>query len=140
MKPLIVYTTKSGATRECAKILANQLHCPMLDLKEGIPDILSYDTIILGTGVRMGKIYKPAIRFINQNLPTLSKKKIAIFFCNAYSNNFPRVIEKNLPLVLQQQAITIASFGGKPPFTKPQTKDWLQTESLNTFIKSIQTF
>lgn len=97
----------------------------------------SFDVIILGTGVRMGKIYKPASNFIRKNIEQLAQKKIAIFFCNAYSNTFDNAVEKNLPFELVQQAICIKSFGGKPPFSHPQNMNWLNKDNLNSFIATI---
>lgn len=139
MKTMILFATKSGATKECADILAEKFDCPVYDLtkEKAIPDITSFDILILGTGVRMGKIYKPASKFIRRNIGELVKKKIAVFFCNAYPNTFNNAVEKNLPLELIQQAICIKSFGGKPPFTNPQNKDWLNTKNLNDFITTI---
>ncbi|WP_243124398.1 flavodoxin domain-containing protein [Clostridium sp. AWRP] len=137
MKALILFATKSASTKECAEILAEKFNCPAYNLAEKIPDIMSFDILILGTGVRLGKIYKPALNFIRRNIVKLTQKKIAIFFCNTYPNTFDNAIEKNLPLELIQQAICIKSFGGKPPFTNPQNMDWLNKENLNDFIATI---
>ena len=137
MKALILFATKSGATKECADILAEKFNCPAYDLAKKTPDISSFDVIILGTGVRMGKIYKPISHFIRKNIEQIAQKKIAIFFCNAYSNTIDNAVEKNLPLELVQQAICIKSFGGKPPFTHPQNMDWLNKDNLNSFIATI---
>lgn len=138
MRTLILYATKSGATEECASMLAKDLkECLIYNLERATPDVASFDTIILGTGVRMGKIYKPALNFIRQNLDLLLTKKIAIYFCNAYPDTFQKSIEKNMPAELIQHAICIKSFGGKPPFTNPQNMDWLNTENMTDFISLI---
>ena len=56
MSTLVLYTTKTGATKECAELLAKKICCSACDIKQNTYDIEMYDTIILGTGVRMGKI------------------------------------------------------------------------------------
>ncbi len=138
MRTLILYTTKSGAAGECASMLAENLKkCPTYNLECDIPDLSSFDTIILGTGVRMGKIYKPALNFIRQNLDLLLTKTIAIYFCNAYPDTFQKAIEKNIPTELIQHAICMKSFGGKPPFTNPQNRAWLNTKNMEDFIRLI---
>lgn len=52
MRTIIVYATKSGASRECAELLATKLtDCYICDLSKQVPDIKSYNTVILGSGV-----------------------------------------------------------------------------------------
>lgn len=56
MRTLILYSTKSGASKECANLIAAQMdNCAMHDLSKPVPDISSFDTVIIGSGVRMGK-------------------------------------------------------------------------------------
>ena len=59
MGTLILYATKSGATSECADLLAQKIKCVADDLGKTVPDISSFETVIIGSGIRMGKIYKP---------------------------------------------------------------------------------
>lgn len=64
MKTLLLYATKSGAARECAELLAKELtDCTVCDLRHAIPNPELFDTIIVGSGIRFGKIYKPAAKF-----------------------------------------------------------------------------
>jgi menaquinone-dependent protoporphyrinogen IX oxidase len=61
MRTLILFSTKSGASRECAELLATKIMvCSICDIAKSTPDIESFDTLIVGSGVRMGRIYKPA--------------------------------------------------------------------------------
>lgn len=85
MKTIILYATKSKATYECAKILAEKISdCTIVNLKfDKKTTWADFDTIILGSGVRMGKIYKPVRKFIDKNLNTLITKRVAIYLCNA---------------------------------------------------------
>lgn len=137
MKSMILYTSKSGATKECAKLLAERLDCPAYDMAQlaAGEDFSSYDMIILGTGVRMGKIYKPAKAFMKKNMDLLMHKKIAIFFCNAYPETFEKAVEKNIPKELSEHAVCISSFGGKPPFTQPADQSWMNQSSMDDFME-----
>lgn len=139
MKSMILYTTKSGATKECAELLASRLGCPAYDITQinTKADVSACDTIILGTGVRMGKIYKPAKDFIRKNMDVLLDKKIAIFFCNAYADTFQKAMESNLPQELIEHAVSVKSFGGKPPFTKPVSSDWMNLNNMNDFVDKL---
>lgn len=128
--------TKSEATKECAELLASRLGYPAYDITQinTKAELSAYDTIILGTGVRMGKIYKPAKDFIRKNMDVLLEKKTAVFLCNAYADTFQKAMESNLPQELTEHAVTVKSFGGKPPFTNPVSSDWMNLNHMNDFI------
>lgn len=140
MKPLILFYSKSGATKECVEILSKRLHCSTCNLAKYNPtmNLVEFDTIIIGTGVRMGKIYKPMKQFIARNLDILITKNTAVFFCNAYLGTFQKAVEKNLPAQLIKHSICLKSFGGKPPFSNPQNMDWLHSENLKEFIHEVE--
>ncbi len=138
MKILIVYATKSGASRECAELLAAKLtDCSLVDLSKQVPDIASYDAVILGSGVRMGKIYKLMKGFIEKNRDALLSKKIAIYLCNSYPDTFQKTIEKNIPKELTDRCLCIESLGGIPPFTSPKNRDWILLEHVDRLAKAV---
>ncbi|PXV95619.1 menaquinone-dependent protoporphyrinogen oxidase [Lachnotalea glycerini] len=138
MQTLILYATKSGATEECANILAKKLdNCPIYNLKQSTPDISGYDTIIIGAGVHMGKIYKPVFNYIRQNLNLLLTKTVKIYLCNAYPDTFQKTIDKNIPVELISHSSCIKSFGGKPAFTNPPQETWLNKKNLEDFIETL---
>jgi len=135
MQTLILYASKSGATVEYANMLAKKLkNCTTYNLEQPTPDIVAFDMIIIGTGVRMGKIYKPVLNFIRQNLDLLITKTVAIYLCNAYPDTFQKALDKNIPIELINHSICIKSFGGKPPFTNPQKEAWLNMKNIDDFI------
>lgn len=138
MSTLILYSTKSGASQECAELLANKItDCVVCDIKNSTLEIESFDTIIIGSGVRMGKLYKPVISFIRENTTLLLSKQFAIYLCNAYPNTFQKAIEKNIPQELIKHSVCIKSFGGKPPFTSPQNSDWIIKVNIDTFVNEV---
>lgn len=76
MKTIIAYRSKTGYTKKYAGWLAEELHC---DCKESpsVSELLSYDTIIYGGGLYMGKI--SGIGLITKNFDRLKEKKLIIF-------------------------------------------------------------
>ncbi len=138
MQTVVLFATKSGATAECAALLAQNLNCAAYDLTKPLPEIETYDTIIMGSGVRMGKIYKPALGFIRRNLNLLLARRTALYFCNAYPDTFKKAVEKNIPAKLVKQAVCIQSFGGRPPLSSAPLSSWLNQSKLALFLKTIQ--
>ena len=62
MNILVAYHTKGGATEEYAKAIAETLtskdhSVETVNLKEKVPSVESYDAVVLGTGVRMFRVY-----------------------------------------------------------------------------------
>lgn len=137
MKTLIVYATKSGASRECAKLLAAKIKdCSVCDLSKQVPDIENFDVLIIGSGVRMGKIYKPVKHFVEKNKKVLLLKKIAFFLCNSYPDTVQKVIEKNIPRELIGNAVFMGSLGGIQPFTAPKNQDWILSDNVNRLVQA----
>ena len=138
MKTLLLYATKSGAARECAELLAKELtDCTVCDLRHAIPNPELFDTIIVGSGIRFGKIYKPAAKFIQQYKNVLLTKSVSFYFCNCETETFQNAVEKNIPKELLMHADCIKSFGGKMPFKKAQNMNWLKTENKDAFLKAV---
>lgn len=138
MSTLILYSTKSGASQKCAELLANKISdCVACDIKNTTLITEDYDTIIIGSGVRMGKFYKPVISFIRKNTNMLLSKRFAVYVCNAYPGTLQKAIEKNIPQELIKHSVCIKSFGGKPPFTSPQDSDWIIKMNIDTFVNEV---
>jgi menaquinone-dependent protoporphyrinogen oxidase len=138
MKTIIVYATKSGAARECAELLATRIaDCALFDLSKQTVDIDTADTVIIGSGVRMGRIYKPARKFLDTNHNALLSKRTAIYLCNGEPETFQKTVDKNIPAQISAKSICIKSFGGKQPFTSPKSQDWILTDNVNGFLQAI---
>jgi menaquinone-dependent protoporphyrinogen IX oxidase len=60
---LVAYYTKEGASEHYAKVIAEtlrekRLEVDCINLNDAIPDVKSYETIIVGTGVKMFMVYR----------------------------------------------------------------------------------
>ena len=70
MKIAVMYISKTGSTQLCAEYIASKLQdCSLFDLDREIPCLSDFDVLLIGSGVRMGKIYKPAKQVLNDNIP-----------------------------------------------------------------------
>ncbi|TCK92839.1 menaquinone-dependent protoporphyrinogen oxidase [Natranaerovirga hydrolytica] len=86
MANLIVYGTKYGSVQGCAERLKKELNddTVLLNLKKEKADdvdISSYDTIIIGGSIYVGRIQKEVSAFCEKHSDTLLKKKIGLFIC-----------------------------------------------------------
>ncbi|XES76932.1 MAG: flavodoxin domain-containing protein [Candidatus Bathyarchaeia archaeon] len=85
MKTLIVYGTRYGATAENAEEIAKILHEEGFDVKvanakkEKIKDITSYELVVVGSGLQMGKWTGEAEDFLKKHAKELAEKKLALF-------------------------------------------------------------
>jgi len=84
-RTLIAYITKGAATEEAASAVANVLRnkcrfeVDLVDLKKNpFPDIAGYKNVIIGSGVRMQRVYREALKFLEKN--DFGNKKVAFLF------------------------------------------------------------
>ena len=140
MRTLILYSTKSGACRECAEMLAREIKdTTVFDLKEKVPDITEFDIVIMGSGIRMGGAYKPFKKFLKENENILLKKDIAFFITNMQTDKFEKIIENNIPEKLRGAAFCIKTFGGKVPFGgKKDDREWMLMDEVNAFVRAVK--
>ena len=82
MKTLVVYTSKYGATEECAKQIDKGLEGQVerINLLEGQPkDLKSFDKVILGTPIYAGNMSKEIKNFYETHKEELAHKKVGLF-------------------------------------------------------------
>lgn len=111
MKYCIIYATKTGSAKRCAALLAANLgldNCDLYDINDGMPDISSYDMVIAGSYVRMGKLNKKIIKLINT---CNDKKPFALFMCGMLESGFANILSKNLSEDLIDKSICTDFFG-----------------------------
>ncbi|MFH1229043.1 MAG: flavodoxin family protein [Candidatus Aenigmatarchaeota archaeon] len=90
-KVLVAYATKSGVTEDNAKIIANVLKedgflVDVVDLRKSNPGYMAnYGFVVLGSGVRIGKIYDEFYKFLDKN--NFNGKKVALFFSSGEAGN-----------------------------------------------------
>jgi menaquinone-dependent protoporphyrinogen IX oxidase len=123
-KTLIAYESKGGATEEAARKIAEilrskyQLEVDLVDLKEQKPsDISLYQNIIIGGGVRFGKIYNKVLNFLKDDL---RDKNVAFFISSSwagtpgsYENAKTKFVENTLANYPKINPVSTEAFGGR---------------------------
>jgi menaquinone-dependent protoporphyrinogen oxidase len=121
-KTLVAYYTKGGASEEYAKVIVetlteNGLVVEICNLAHDIPEVAAFDTVVLGTGVRMFRVYRPWKKVLKQK--ALSNKQLFMFLSSGTAIEDPdKAVEKFLrPLVEKYdlKPMSLVSFPGKIP-------------------------
>jgi menaquinone-dependent protoporphyrinogen IX oxidase len=133
-KTLIAYVSKGGATEESARKIADvlrgkfQLAVDLIDLKEQkIPDLLEYKNIVVGAGVRGGRVYGKALKFLKNDF---ADKKIAFYVSSSwagtpgsYDNAKAKFVENTLAKYPQINPVSTEAFGGRIRYFKKTMVD-----------------
>jgi menaquinone-dependent protoporphyrinogen IX oxidase len=124
-KTLIAYETKFGASREAAEKIAATLRSKygltvdLINLKEnGTPDLGQYSNMVVGAGVRGGRVYGKAQKFLKNDF---GDKKVAFFVCSSwagtpgsYTNAKSKLVDKMLAKKYPQlNFVSTEAFGGR---------------------------
>jgi menaquinone-dependent protoporphyrinogen oxidase len=123
-KTLIAYQTKGGATGESARKIAEvlrtkfQLEVDLVDLKEqSVPDLTQYRNIVVGGGVRGGRIYGKVLKFLENDF---TGKQVAFFTSSSwggtpgsYQNAKAKFVEQPLAKYPKINAVSTEAFGGR---------------------------
>ncbi len=123
-KTLIAYETKGGATEESARKIAEvlrskyQLEVDLVDLeKQKLPDLAQYHNVIVGAGVRSGRVYSKALKFLQSDL---SGKNVAFYTSSSwggtpgsYANARAKFVENTLAKYPNINPVSAEAFGGR---------------------------
>jgi len=121
-KTLVAYFTKGGASEIYAKVIAetltaNGLAVETCNLAHDIPDVAAFDTVILGTGVRMFRVYRCWKKVLKQK--ALNGKNLFMFLSSGTAIENPeKAIEKFLRSLVEKYDLkpkSLVSFPGKIP-------------------------
>ncbi|MBN2603803.1 MAG: hypothetical protein JXA91_06715 [Candidatus Thermoplasmatota archaeon] len=119
---LVAYFTKGGASEEYAKVIAKTLTAngflvETCNLAHDIPDIASFDTVVLGTGVRISRVYRRWKKVLKQK--ALSSKNLYMFLSSGMAIEEPdKAVEKFLRPLIEKYGLkpkSLVSFPGKIP-------------------------
>jgi menaquinone-dependent protoporphyrinogen IX oxidase len=124
-KTLIAYETKQGASEETARKIAEilrakfQLEVDLVDLDEQkVTDLGQYRNVVVGGGVRMGRVYSKATKFLENDF---TGKRVAFFASSAWGgtpgeyhdNAKKRFVENTLAKYPNIPVVSKEAFGGK---------------------------
>lgn len=122
MRTLILYTTTYGYTQEIVDEMKKRIpDATAINLQKTTEvNLETYDSVILGGAIYVGKVHKNLIEFAKTHENALLKKELRLFLCCAFEANFNEEIITNFPARLIEHASSIENFGGK-----------LQVEKMN---------
>ncbi len=123
-KTLIAYETKGGATEESARKIADvlrskyRLEVDLVDLKkQNVDDCSKYQNIIIGGGVRAGKVYDKALKCLENDY---TGKKVAFFVSSGdagdpekYAKAKTKFVENVLANYPNVKPVSTEAFGGR---------------------------
>jgi len=135
-KTLVAYFSKSGASEEYAKVITETLTThglavEMRNLAHDNPDVTAYDTVVLGTGVRMGMVYRRWKKILKND--TLNNKHLFLFLSSGTAIEKPdEAVDKFLRPLVQKYNLkpaSLISFPGKIP------EKWAKLDSQKETLK-----
>ncbi len=148
-RALIAYVTKSGVTRENASVIAGVLRdkyglkVDLVDLrKTSSLSLAKYKNVIVGSGVRMGKVYKGAWKFLEKN--DFKGKKVVLFLScleagepDSYDHAIKKYIQNTLTKYLQVKPLAAEAFGGRMKILGFTIKDNRNVEKVKAWAEEL---
>jgi len=133
-KVIVAYYTKGGASEMYAKVIAeilksNGFMVETYNLAQNIPDVAAYDTIVIGTGVRMFRVYRRWKKVLKQK--ALDSKDLFMFLSSGTAIEDPKkAVEKFLHPLVEKYNLkpkSLVSFPGKIPDKWAKLEDQKET-------------
>lgn len=117
MKCLIVFMSRHGTTRMIVERIAAEIgknDTTMIDLEVNkIPELDSFDTILIGGSIHFGKVQNEIRKFCILNEKELLKKRIGLFVCSIEEHETKGEFYSAFPARLRNHAIATGMFGGE---------------------------
>ncbi|HCC86043.1 MAG TPA: hypothetical protein DEQ06_05535 [Porphyromonadaceae bacterium] len=115
---LIVFASNHGTVERCArelfKLIEGKVDLCNLNRRESLPDLMSYDTIIVGGSIHYGKIQKVIADFCKSNQTVLAGKRLGLFInCLYTGEKAAQQLERAFPESLARHALVRDYFGGE---------------------------
>ncbi|XHH09600.1 MAG: flavodoxin domain-containing protein [Candidatus Bathyarchaeia archaeon] len=147
-KTLIAYETKGGATEEVAQKIAAtlrskfQLQVDLVDLKrQKIQNTDSYKNIVVGSGIRTGKAYDKALKFLENHF---GNQQVAFYICcgdaadsEKCANAKVKYIEGVLANYPEIKPISTEIFGGRMKMLGKVVYDYLDLSKAEAWAESL---
>jgi menaquinone-dependent protoporphyrinogen IX oxidase len=142
-KTLIAFATKGGTTEGYANAIASVLReefmmgVDLINLgKRHDPDLAPYRNLIVGTGVRIKKVYGDATSFLERDF---GDRKVAIYFSSLDTKEV--VVKEYLEKILQQNAklkpIAVEVFGGRMRLLGKTVQDKVDLDKAKEWARGI---
>ncbi|MCK4408450.1 MAG: hypothetical protein KAW67_00085 [Candidatus Eisenbacteria sp.] len=144
-RTLVAYISAGGATERYAHIIADTLRSrgyvvDAVDLKrDRVPDLSSYENAVVGTGVRIGMVYRKGKQFLRRK--DLKGKRLAIFLSSGVAI---KSAEKSKAMFLQPlvekyslDPVMCDAFPGKIPGSRGKLEDRTDPEIARLWAEEL---
>lgn len=135
-KVLIAFASKGGTSEDYAHVISSVFeNADIVNLRKNFPTIEEYGSIIVGSGVRIGKMYDEAVRFLKKDF---RGKKVAIFVSTLEpeADAKKKYIQPLLDYNPSLKPVSIGIFGGRMKFLL-KTIDKTNKEDAKKWAKSV---
>jgi menaquinone-dependent protoporphyrinogen oxidase len=147
-KTLVAYATKGGVTEESANIIVSvlrnkyKLEVDVINLtKNPKPDISQYRNVVIGSGVRIGKWYKQALKLLESDF---HNKKVVIFLSSGeagdpdkHEQSITKYITKILEKYPHVKPVAVEAFGGRMKIFGKMITDNYDAEKVKVWIEEV---
>ncbi|MDH5439181.1 MAG: flavodoxin domain-containing protein [Candidatus Bathyarchaeota archaeon] len=143
-KTLIAYATRGGTTEDYAKAISSvlidefKMQADLVNLKKTRnPDLMQYQNIIVGAGIKMFRMHKEGAEFLEKK--NFREKNVGIFL----SSLVPRdeAIKKYVDVILQKNTtlkpIAVEVFGGRMRIFGRTSQDMTDIEKAKEWTRKI---
>ena len=147
-KTLIAYTSKSGATKEASEVIADALRVKhnfevdLVDLRKSSPNIKEYVNVVVGAGVRGGKVYGEALDFLKQDF---GNRKVAFFVCcggagdpKNYQASCTKYVANVLVKYPNLKTVSTEAFGGRMKLLGKTLFDNVDKDKIRVWAETLQ--
>lgn len=115
---LIVFASNYGTVEKCARELFRHMDGKVdlcnLNKREFLPDLTTYDTIIVGGSIHSGEIQEVIASFCEDHLETLAGKRLGLFINCLYRGEMAlQQLDAAFPDALNRRAVVRDHFGGE---------------------------
>lgn len=115
---LIVFASNQGTTEKFAREFFRRINGKVdicnLTPRDFLPDLLKYDSVIIGGSVHGGTMQKEIISFCNDNLEVLLTKRLGLFInCICSDKKAQQQLDRAFPDILTRKAVVRDYFGGE---------------------------
>jgi len=129
-KILVAYATAAGSTGEVAETIGETLRdentAVVVRRAKDVADVSGYSAVVVGTGIRAGRVYRKALAFLDTHQEALSKVPVAYFVvCMTMKDDTEenrRQTETYLDQMREQapqvQPVDVGLFGGVMDYSK----------------------
>jgi len=143
MKTIIIYATKYGSAAEVAKRIKTQIgeEAQIYNiLTDRVPPLDTYNTVILGGSVYIGKVQKQITEYSNIHLKELLDKNVGLFLCAGEQKTDGQIkeIQSAFPESLFQHAAAKEVLGYAYSFEKMKFFDKLIMKKMKGDSISIE--